>query len=438
MLIRFRVQNFRSLRDEQELSLVASSLRELGHVVRHPRGIAEGLLPVAAIYGANASGKTNVLMALAFMEEAVRNSHKSWSPEGPISTEPFRLDEESARSPTRFSVDLLIGSTRFEYGFALTPERVVEEWLHAYPTVRKQVWFRRDSKNVDGRKFAFSKHLSGENQAIANLTRNNSLFLSAAAQNNHEQLLPIYQWFAHKLHFVNDRGPLVTQTADYCKKEDGLRAKVSAAMSAADLGIVGMDVAEEAMDEKFQTLIKTFTQAALTLYPDQAGSQDWAMPTTMPKIVLLHKGSRDKPLAFTNDSESAGTLAWFGLLGPVFRALERGRTLCVDELDSSLHPVLAVELVRMFNDPAKNPHNAQLIFNTHDTNLLDPKLFRRDQIWFTEKDPDGASHLYPLTDFKPRKQENLERGYLQGRYGAIPFVGSLESILSADDDAAER
>lgn len=434
MLIRFRVSNFRSLRDEQELSLVASSLGELKDIVRRPAGLSEGVLPVAAIYGANASGKSNVIAALQFMEEAVRNSHRTWSPEGDIHTQPFLLDETSATSPTRFDADLLIDGTRFEYGFHLDSSSIHSEWLRAYPNGRKQAWFTREADAEGGKKFTFGKQLAGENQSIANLTRKNSLFLSAAAQNNHEQLSPIYNWFAKKLHFVRDRDALFARTARDCKDREVLRKQIGQAMQAADLGIVGMELEEQAMDEKMRTLIQTFTETARKLYPEQTIPPDASMPSSLPRMVLLHKASREKPMPFSNENESAGTLAWFGLLGPVLTALGRGRTLCVDELDSSLHPALAVELVRMFNDPVRNPKGAQLVFNTHDTNLLDPRLFRRDQIWFTEKDDKGVTHLYPLTDFKPRKDENLERGYLQGRYGAIPFVGSLETLLVAQDE----
>jgi hypothetical protein len=153
-------------------------------------------------------------------------------------------------------------------------------------------------------------------------------------------------------------------------------------------------------------------------------------------VKLLHRINGSLvPLGL--DKESAGTMAYLALLGPILDALNTGGTVCVDELDSSLHPLIAVEIMRMFEEPRENANRAQLIFNTHDTNLLNTGILRRDQIWFTEKDAKGESHLYPLTDFKPRREENLESGYLQGRYGAIPFIHSEEFVTSLADGDGE-
>jgi hypothetical protein len=417
MLIRFRLENFRSFRDEQELSFVASSLRDLPEVVREVKGIDQGLVTVAAIYGANASGKSNVLKALAHMEAAVRLSHRSWKPEGPIRTEPFLLDEESGKRASTFEVDLLLDGVRFQYGFTLSSEAVLREWLYAYPSARKQTWLLRE-----GQAFRFGKQLLGENRAIENLTRKNSLFLSAAAQNNHEQLSPLYRWFADDLYFVTERREMLPHmTAELCKGDDGIKKRIAEMIGAADLGIIGFDVMEEILDDRYKTLAQAFA-SALEVAPD-----DSANPITVTRPALRHRSAQEGGVSFQERNESAGTLAWLGLLGPMLSALEAGGTLCIDELDASLHPVLAKEIVALFNNPKRNQNQAQLIFSSHDTNLLDPELLRRDQIWFVEKDRQGSSHLYPLTDFKPRKDENLERGYLQGRYGAIPFVGPLRS-----------
>lgn len=425
MLIRFRVKNFRSFRDEQELSLVPSRRKDLEGIVRHPKGLNEGILPSAVIYGANASGKSNVLKALSYMENAVRNSHKTWAPEQPIRTDPFLLTSKQTNA-MKFEADLLLDGVRYEYGFVLDSERVVKEWLNAYPNGRRQLWLARNVE--ESRPFRFGKQLTGENRAIENLTRRNSLFLSAAAQNNHEQLLPIYSWFAEKLFFVTEnRDHLVQSTASLCKKTDLVDVVVQF-MTAADLGIVGLDIAEDARSEQF----KTFYEGLARLIENQGAPPPPAEAPPLLRVALKHRGSDNAEVVFTEHQESKGTMAWFGLLGEIVAALATGRTLCIDELDASLHPLLATELVRLFHDPKRNPSGAQLIFNTHDTNLLDPKLFRRDQIWFVEKDEEGASHLYALTDFKPRRMENLERGYLQGRYGAIPFFSAANAVASDD------
>ncbi len=163
------------------------------------------------------------------------------------------------------------------------------------------------------------------------------------------------------------------------------------------------------------------------------GGRQLEVPTTLPEISFLHRGI-SSPVIFRKEDESAGTIAYLALLGPALHSLSTGGLLLVDELDASLHPLLAIELVKVFNNRELNAKNAQLLFNTHDTNLLRSDVLRRNQIWFTEKDKAGATHLYPLTDFKPRKKENWQRGYLEGRYGAIPFVGDLQVVREAVTD----
>jgi hypothetical protein len=272
---------------------------------------------------------------------------------------------------------------------------VLREWLYVYPSGKKQTWFSR----ATGKPTSFGSKMPGENRMIESLTRKNSLFLSAAAQNNHEALLPVYTWFRRSLSFVvGDRDVWKSRTANLCTKED-YRNAVARLVSAADLGIADLQVEEP-------PLLKTRAE-----------------------MKLLHRvGTRTVP--FEINQESDGTIAYLALLGPIMQALDDGRTVCADELDSSLHPLLAIEIIRLFNGPTHNPRGAQLIFNTHDTNLLSSRVLRRDQIWFTEKKDDASTHLYPLSDFRPRRHENLENGYLQGRYGAIPFVNS-DAFLSS-------
>jgi hypothetical protein len=439
-LIRFRVRNFRSLKEEQELSLVATSLKDTPEAVTQVGALDLGLLRVAAIYGANASGKTNVIKALQYMAGAVQHSQRTWSPGGPIPREPFLLDPQSKSDPSSFDVDLLIDGVRFNYGFTLNDSEVLKEWLHAYPThkrpIKRQTWFKREANT-----YAFGKKLIGDNRAIERLTRPNSLFLSAAAQNNHDALLPIYKWFTEQFRYAPvERGYLRMQTAEMCQDE-GFRLSLHHILRAADLGVLGVDVRLEdafvlpqkggnpedraLLEEVIGALRKL---AARAKERDQSASTLW---DKRPVLALIHKGSVEAGVALGEGEESDGTLAFFGLSGPALLAIKSGGTICVDELDASLHPLLALEVVRLFNDPKPNPQGAQIIFTTHDTNILDKASLRRDQIWFTEKDAEGGTHLYPLTDFKPRRNENLQRGYLQGRYGAIPFVGSTDFLAQS-------
>ncbi|MGO9228398.1 MAG: AAA family ATPase [Bryobacteraceae bacterium] len=411
MLLRFRASNFRSFRAEQELSMIAGAFSDRAETVRHPPGSDEGVLPVAAIYGANASGKTNVVLAIRFMSEAVRNSHARWEPDEPIRLEPFAGQSDS---PSTFSVDFLLDGVRYQYGFSLSPEAVLEEWVNAYPLGKKQTWFSREK----GKPISFSAKLQGDNKTIERLTRPNSLFLSAAAQNNHEALSLLYGWFSRSLSFVIGERSTTRPRARALYRDADLRNKLAQLVSLADLGITDLSVREVEMSEKvkeaYARLASPSRQRTKTGKPRPF--DDWPR-----EVQFLHRIG-DSTLPFREAQESKGTIAFLCLLDPVSRALAKGGVVCVDELDDSLHPLLAIEVIRQFSDAGSNPTGAQLIFNTHDTNLLSAGVLRRDQIWFTEKRPDGASQLYPLTDFKPRMHENLESGYLQGRYGAIPFL----------------
>ncbi len=424
MLLRLRFSNFRSFRAEQELSLVAGPFTDLPEVVRHPGGAREGILPGAAIYGANGSGKSNVIKAVSFMSSAVALSQRSWNPEGPIPREPFIADEESSREASEFEADFLLAGVRYRYGFRVDSVVVLEEWLHVYPNGKKQTWFHRKQ----GAPIAFSKKMPGENRTIEALTRKNSLFLSAAAQNNHEALLPVYRWLAGMRFVHGDRATYLGRTAKLCARSD-YKNEITKLVSVADLGIADVVVEQAEQPDRAKALF----EAIKTIYklPEKA-----LISGTQTEIKLLHRFA-DKTVSFDDSQESDGTIAYLSLLGPVVDALKKGVPLLVDELDASLHPLLAIELIRLFNTPSSNPNGAQLIFNTHDTNLLGSGVLRRDQIWFTEKGSDASSHLFALSDFKPRRQESLENGYLQGRYGAIPFINPDDFLLRFEEGNGE-
>lgn len=416
-MIRFRTQNHRSIQDEQELSLVATLLSDRPESLVRAERYDFDLLRVAAVYGPNASGKSTLFDALAFMRSAVVDSQRTWTPDEGVPLSPFALDAEAREEPSLFAVDLLLDSVRYEYGFVADSSRVLEEWLYAYPKGRRQEWFTRDAGKAD--EFVFSRLLTGENRAIRALTRSNSLFLSAAAQNNHESLLPIYNWFSRGVGIVSGRPKgFEYQVAEKCK-DDAYREAVLSLLIAADLGISGLELADAYPIDKLRR--------ALAIAGDEHTYSSEEMQTMRgaPHVQLRHRTAApgvDVVLPF--ESESQGTLALFALAGLMVDALSSGATLVIDELDRSLHPHVASNIVRIFNQASTNPNDAQLIFNTHDTNLLDTSVLRRDQIWFTEKGSDGATRLFPLTDFRARKYENLERGYLQGRYGAVPSVGT--------------
>jgi AAA15 family ATPase/GTPase len=448
MLVEFRVENHRSIRDEQALTMEAGPVSpekpRSRKVVGHSREI---LLPVAALYGANASGKSNVLSALGFMRDAVIDSHRSWPPEGGTPREAFAWGS-NRRSPSMFEATFFVDGVRHQYGFLLDQTRVQEEWLFSWPKGRRQTWLERDAD-----KLSFGAHLRGENRVIEQVTRPNALFLSTAAQHKHEQLLPIYGWFrqiqtvrveGYKERYA-DAMPAAVAAAMFAA------AAAAAAASADSQGGMGMirvsDLIEphgerggaadavSSLDkdgaEKLRNLMKAADIGLSDFRIDKDRSGTGASKKDPRQVLMRHDiGGSEAWLPL--EQESGGTKALFRLGPAVIEALARGSLLVIDELEASLHTSVAAQLVSLFNDQRTNPRNAQLIFTTHDTNLLgttlrDPPL-RRDQIWLTEKDPAGATTLYPLTDFKPRSAENLERGYLQGRYGAIPFLGGLARI----------
>lgn len=419
MLIRFRVENYRSLRSEQELSLVAEDIADSSECLLHPNGLKEPLLPVVAIYGANASGKSSVLSALQFMESAVLRSQRSWDPDGGVPVEPFALDQESSAKPSLFEVDLSLDDLRYTYGFVADSQRVLEEWLYAYPNGHQQKWLVRDVASKS--EFRFSRELKGENQAIRRLTRPNSLFLSAAAQNNHAMLSPLYDWFRRGVYFVAQRDVMRGPSIRMIEDSEG-QAAIMELLRAADLGLSGVVLEHEELPVLSRKVIDVLAE------DDQELLNQLKKNSTVPKIRFRHTSTDEAGTLLPLKMESRGTQVLFSLAGHVLNALQSGGLLCIDEIDSSLHPLLSLELVRLFNRREFNPKGAQLVFNTHDTNLLEGSELRRDQVWFTEKDKHGATSLYPLTDFRARKHENLKRGYLQGRYGGVPFVGKLERL----------
>jgi predicted ATPase len=397
VLLGFTVANVLSLRDEQTLSLVSDGLDE---DLARPTGVVmEGrnvrALPVVGIYGANASGKSNVLGALRLMREAVLDSHAEWTRVDGVPRKAFALDPEAAKAPSSFEIDLVIRGTRWVYGFEMGDTQVEAEWLHVYPRGRRQVWFDRDAGRAELFRFT-GDHLRGERATLAKLTRPDALFLSTAAAYNHPQLSVLHRWFRGNLWLVtpqSDRNERERFTSRQLLTDD--HARILELLRIADLGIDEVEVTRQDPDP--------------------------------PRVRLVRTTGEDRRTAFDFHQESYGTRNWFALLGPLVLVLKNGAVLLVDELDASLHPMLVAEFVRLFQDPAANPKGAQLIFTSHDTTPLGTatgdRPLGREQVWLTEKRLDGATDLYPLTDARPRKDENLERGYRTGRYGGVPQLG---------------
>ena len=420
MLIEFRVKNFRSLRGEQALSLVASKDKTLLASNTQETGIkaAPTLLRSAVVYGANASGKSNLIKALQYMRGVVTESATVIQPGQTFSVQPFRLDAGSADKPTEFEITFIVDRVRYQYGFAMTSQRIVSEHLLVYKAFKPQRWFERHFDTETGKEvFEFGSGLKGPKNVWEGATRANSLFLSMAVQLNSEQLRPVFDWFANRLVIFNEASPLAPQLSMQMLKLDGKRKEICDFLKAADISITDIDLVT-------RKIVGHGIKIDLATGNREAGPVE----NEVNELKFHHVTENGKAVFDLND-ESSGTRNLLFLTGAVLDILNKGLTLVIDELDTSLHTLLVRELVRLFHRPEVNTGGAQLIFTTHDTSLLDAYgLFRRDQVWFVEKKKDQSSGLYSLVEFSPRKNEALERGYLQGRYGSVPLLGQLMGL----------
>lgn len=419
MLVEFGVTNFRSLRETQTLSLVAGPARE--HEATHcfDSGVkaVPRLLRSAVVYGPNAGGKTNLMRAMQFMQLMVLTSATQVRAGEQLAIAPFAFDAKSAAKPTEFEATFVADGVRYQFGFSATKHRVIHEWLFAFPKNKKQHWYERvyDPK-TEKETWEWGPSFTGRKEVWSEATRDNALFLSTAIQLNNEQLRPVFDWFGTKLAIILPSAPLDPQwTLKHCGSTDG-KSRVLEFMNAADLSID--DIAIET---------KKGQHVAVTIDSAKGVQTHIGPPQDMQVVKFRHKNPHD-----TNGSlldageESTGTQKLFALAGAWLDVMgKKGHVLFIDELDNSLHPYIARFLIGLFHRPEINKGNAQIVVATHDTSLLDGDLFRRDQVWFIEKDKENASHLYPLTDFSPRREEALEKGYLRGRYGALPFIGEI-------------
>jgi uncharacterized protein len=437
MLIEFRVTNYRSFKDTQVLNMVASSDTSLPENAAMVKGFGRRrLLKSAVVYGANASGKSNLVKAISFAKNFIDDS-ATRKVDQPIEVSPFRFSEKEQQAPSKFEFTFIHNNVRYQYGFSVDHTFVHEEWLIAYPHGLPQKWFERVQSSPNAKpKWSPGSKLKGDKQNLFDLTRSDMLFLSLAANLEHNQLKPVHQWFANHLRIVDEGtwdGQLLQFTLRQANRDSALRDQIAPFLRHADLGIEDITIERKIIKDEVTRDLSSHEHrdALLGFLRNILGENEFEKAARL-SVQMLHRAEGENGvMALPLEEESQGTRRYFALVGPWQWTLRRGSVLIVDELDASLHPTLARELVRMFHDPEQNPRQAQLIFNTHDTTLLDLSLFRRDQVWFTEKDQGGATQLYPLLDFSPRKGEALQKGYLQGRYGAIPFIEApLRSVIT--------
>ena len=423
MLLRFSVSNHRSIRDQQQLLFSASGLEDQSNGLI-PCSAAPGgaVLPLAVIYGANASGKSNLLEALRFMRSLVLNSHNKGEPGGGVPVRPFKLDSANRRSPSRFEMDFVVDGMRYHYGFQASEKVFEQEWLYVFPTARPQLWFDRT-----GDDFRFGRELKGQNRVIAALTRPNSLFVSAGAQNDHAQLSRVFGYFQSIIGGVQTLATPGAAISDLLATGNDLDQRVIDFLKNISTGVV--DYRENR--KELPAAVREFRGKLAAAIRDAFGSDAVGSDNEDDQVVAIELGHRAHDgdvIYFELEAESAGTRRLLVVLSSTFAALDAGTLLCVDELNASLHTQASEAILKLFGSRKHNPNGAQLIATTHDTNLLASSLLRGDEVWLTEKDEVGATHLYPLTDIETRVGDNLERGYLQGRFGAVPFANPVSAL----------
>ena len=417
MLLEFRVRNYKSIRDDCIFSMVASADKQHAntHLINTGIKALPNILRTAVIYGANASGKSTLVNAITFARALVAESSTSMQLGQPLNTQPFRLDNKNNNEPSEFEFTYIDNGVRYQYGFSLNSKQIIEEWLLVYRNAKPQQWFRRRyDVEINKDVYEFSSYLSGPRKLWQESTRPNALFLSTAVQLNSEQLSPVFGWIVNKLLPIGAGvTPLPDITTGMLQDPDSKR-EVQDFLTSADISITDIRL------EPRKGFIQTWNFDIAT---GKSNISNEEKEMFSPQFMhVTENGSA----VFELHEESMGTQRLYAFAGPVLDILKQGKILIVDELDSSLHTLLVRRLVDMFNDPVLNKNSAQLIFTTHDTALLDIEILRRDQVWFVEKNSDQASTLYPLSDFSPRKNEALERGYLVGRYGAVPFFSDFK------------
>lgn len=415
MLLEFSVKNFLSFKDKMTFSMEAAIGNENEENIIMENN--EKILKTTALYGANASGKTNLIKAFTSVIMMVRMSNNRQIGEKLMQMEPFAFDEETKNKPCEFEIVFISNGNKYIYGFVADKDKIYEEYLYQYFSSKATRIFERTNCN----NYKFLQSDEGKLKAIKEKNTDNKLFLATATTWNYDKTKDAYLWFAQNIDtytggsFLND---YAIESFSNDENEE-LKKFTLKLLEEADIVIkdFSVEIEERDVDNNLLMLLKNLNMPTPV---NQQKQRDV-------KIRMVHevKDSDDTIKSYDLNlvNESSGTQILFSFAPILKNVFENGKILVIDEIERSLHPSLVEMIIKFFHNPEINKGNAQLIFNTHDTNLLSLELFRRDQIWFAEKNPEkGATDLYPLDDFPVRKTENIQKGYLNGRYGAIPFV----------------
>lgn len=424
MLVEFSVENYLSFKDRATFSMLASDDNE--HEDTNIITLSDGkrLLKSAVIYGANASGKSNLITAMGFMSSFVYLSQER-KPDEPINIEPFALDENSKNKPSKFDVIFYKNGVKYAYGLTLTVKDVLEEYLYYFENDKQRTVFERVNKIEYNFNDEYGKNPDLQTlEYFRQFTANNKPYLSVAVMLNYTKVMGVYNWINDMYQYSNSTPYHILRTGYFDINADKEKIDTIVKMAVnwvkkVDVGITDIQIKEDKelfKDDYFNN-----------------GKYTWDnYVKILNNIISTHEADNDDGTRFKGDfkfysNESNGTRAFFSIALAIAEKMSRGGVFLKDELSDALHTLLSKHIVEFFND-AENTSNSQLIFTTHDTNLLDLDLFRRDQIWFVEKNPDtGATDIYSLCDFGNKTDANIEKGYLLGIYGAIPFIGGDSS-----------
>ena len=434
VLVEFSVRNFRSIAEEVTLSMVKASGNELQETntfvpsTKKKRQLE--LLRTSTIYGPNAAGKSNIIKALDTMQTLIVQSHIITQRGDKLPITPFMLDEKYKHEPSTFELIFIQDGVQYQYGFSADENVVYEEWLYAFPEGRAQKWFIR-SYDSHRQKISmeYGSKFTGSKKLWESATRNNALYLSTALHLNSIQLQPVYDWFKQKLRVLSSPSEIWHPGFTYSLYEDeAQKQKVLDFLKVADLDIADLDIEEKPFDPE--------------VLPEDMPSElrekivDDLKNKKMKRAYSIHKDLQGNEVRFNIDrDESDGTKKFISFIGPWIDTLQNGYVLIIDELHDNFHPLMVRFLIGLFHDNKTNPKNAQLLFTSHETSLLSQKIFRRDQVWFCEK-KNKATKLFSLVEFKPRKNvTDIEKAYLSGRYGALPFFTSIGLAMGVFDGA---
>ena len=384
MLIQFSIENHRSIKKSAVISFAASKDKSLEANLLHPDE-KKTLLPAIALYGTNAAGKSNVLHALMTMKDMVICDASKVSKGQKLPWEPFG----DTTTPTTFEIVFIYEGIRYAYGYSFDDKKIYNEYLYYWPNGREALIFSRENG-----KYEFRENVN-EQLTLSTRTPDYKLYLVSSNDWNLPQTENAYKWFLEKLTFLMEEEPATSETVAQIVSGDEKKARILKELLLADLGIT--DVTVKNISGKTPVITTTHR-------------------------IIAEDGSVEH-FELLLDQESSGTQRFFARIGGWLQALENGALLVVDEIEDSLHPLLTKRLIEMIQDNSVNTNGAQILFTTHDAMLLDLSFLRRDQIWFADKDEKTCTtEFYSLASFSPRKDEDIRKAYLQGRFGAIPFI----------------